>query len=386
MPFALPGERVRIAPDVDDDARATLVEVLEPSPRRREPVCPHFGVCGGCALQHWDPAAQRAWKREQVVEALERAGVAGAPVGEAVDASGQGRRRATLHAVRAKAVGFVFGFAKRASHAVFDAGVCPVLDPAIAERLPALRALAQVLLAKPGRLDVAVTLAQEGLDVDVRGVKRPSADKLSALAPQIAQAGIVRLIIDDEPVFQEAKPTVKLGDVAVPLPPGAFLQATHAGQDALTALVLDALGKSKMALDLYAGLGTFTLALAKRSPVHAMEGDARAVAALKQGAKAPGLKPVSAQRRDLAREPVTWRELRRFDAVVLDPPRAGAQGQAKELAKSQIARLAYVSCNPATFARDAAVLLRGEWRLDGVAVVDQFQHAPHVELVGAFSR
>lgn len=382
VPYALAGERVRVRVC---DGRAELVDVLEASPERRAPDCAHFGVCGGCALQHMSVDAYRAWKRGLVVEALERAGL-DAPVGDLVDAGGAGRRRATFHAVRAKAVGLAVGFARRGSHAVFDLEACPVAAPALCAAVPGLRRLAEVLLKRSGRLDLAVTAAAEGLDVDARGGGRDR-EHLMRAADTAAAEGWARLTLNGETALERAAPTVDMDGAAVRLPPGAFLQATAAGEVALAARVIEAASGARTELDLYSGVGTFALRLARAAAVTAVEGDAAAVAALSEAAKhASGLKPVTATRRDLARNPMAAREIAGFDVVVLDPPRAGAAAQTREIAKSPVTRVVMVSCAPATFARDAATLVNGGYRLEGVAVIDQFSWSRHVEMVGLFRR
>jgi len=418
VPFTLPGERVRAT---IEDKVSVATEILTPSAARRAPACRHFTVCGGCAVQHWRDEPYRVWKRTLVVEALARAGVE-APVGDVIDATGSGRRRASFHAVRAKSIGFAFGFARRASHDVFDLQECPVLSPQIVAAVPELRRLAEALLPRSGRLDIAVTVTNEGLDVDVRGgggqagrKARPNAGRAGKGASAKRRGGVsrsggggqnhhdgdmllraseiaaatnwARLTLSGEPALVRAVPTVDISGVSVPAPPGAFLQATQDGEHVIGNLILEATKGARRVVDLYSGIGTFALRLAKTMPVTAVEGDAQAVAAVRKACDHnTGLKPVATVRRDLAREPMTPGELKDFDAVVLDPPRTGAAAQVKELAGSQVSRVIMVSCAPPSFARDAATLVAGGYRLEGVAVVDQFLWSPHVEMVGMFRR
>jgi len=411
VPFTLPGERVRVT---FEDKTPGPIEVLTPSPDRRAPACRHFTVCGGCALQHWKDAPYRAWKRELVVEALARTGVE-ASVGDLIDATGSGRRRATFHAVRAKSIGFAFGFARRASHDVFDLEECPVLAPQIVAAVPDLRRLAEALLPRSGRLDIAVTVAKEGLDVDVRGGggqagrskgraskgkrrgrggpgveanrARLDGDMLLRASEIAAGTNWARLTLADEPALVRAVPTVDISGVPVRVPPATFLQATHDGEEVLGSLILDAAQGARRVADLYSGVGTFALRLAKSTAVTAVEGDAQAVDALRNACDHnTGLKPITTLRRDLAREPLITRELADFDVVVLDPPRTGAAAQVEELANSEVTRVIMVSCAPPSFARDAATLIAGGYKLEGVAVVDQFLWSPHVEIVGMFRR
>lgn len=390
VPFALPGERVRAS--VDAKGRGQAVEILEASPDRIAPACAHFGVCGGCVAQHMEVGLYRDWKRALVREALKRAGL-DAPVGRVVDAGGTGRRRATFHAVRAKSVGFAFGFSQAASHHVFALDACPVLSPALAAALPRLRQLAEVLLPKAGRADIQATETESGLDVDVRGgaAKADRVSLTSDLAVLAEAADWARVTLAGDTLLQRRAPVVRLGGVSVAPPPGAFLQATREGEDVLTRRVMDIAADATKAVDLYAGLGTFALQLARQAETRAFEGAAASVAALKRAADAApaagmGLKPLLAQRRDLTRSPVTGRELGRPDIIVLDPPRAGAGPQAAEIVKSGAACVAYVSCNPASFARDALTLVDGGFRLESVLPVDQFKWSAHLELVGEFRR
>ncbi len=388
VPYTLAGERVRGRLDGD---RLRDVEVLTPSPDRATPVCPHFGVCGGCTVQHVERRAYLAWKRGLVRAALARAGV-DADVRPVVEAAGSGRRRAVFHGVRAKAVGFTFGFAQRGSHHVVDLAECPVLHPRLAAARPALRRVAEALLRRPGRADLHATWTDAGLDVDVRGGgARQDARLAGDLAAIAEDQDWARITRGGEALLQRRPPEVRFGDVAVTPPPGAFLQATSDGEAALAREVAAASEGAAKAVDLFAGLGTFTLRLAMRMEVRAFEGDQAAAGALARAVKrAPAagaaLKPVLVQRRDLARTPVSARELGRPDVVVIDPPRGGAGPQAREIAASAAGRVVSVSCNPATFARDAKILIDGGFALESVQPVDQFLWSAHVEVVGVFTR
>lgn len=385
VPLTLPGERVQVR--IEED-RASLETVLSPSPDRVEPACPHFGTCGGCALQHWARPPYLAWKRELVVEALARAGVE-APVAAALDAIGEGRRRATFHGVKAKAVGFAFGFARRGGHAVFDLASCPVLSPRLQASVAVLRRLAERLLPRAGRVDIHVCETETGLDVDARGGTAKDADAAlrTDLAALAEEGDWARLSWREETVAGRRPPQVSFGKTLVSPPPSGFLQATRAGEAALADIVLRTVTGAKLALDLYCGAGAFALRIAERIAVHAVDGHKPSVNALKlAAAKAQGLKPVTTLARDLARSPMAAKELARFDAAVLDPPRAGAASQVRELGKSRVPVIAYVSCNPATFARDAKTLIDAGFTLENVTPVDQFLWSPHVELVGEFHR
>jgi len=385
VPYVLPGETVEVerVPGHPDRRHALRVEVE--SPERIAPICPHFAVCGGCALQHWDAARYRAWKRGLVVAALVQAGLP-APVGDIIDAHGAGRRRAVLHARRGTHDVLQVGFAAYRAHHVVPIDRCPILAPELAGAIEAAWAIAEALQPARKPLDVQVTASEAGLDVDVRGSGPLASAAVTRLAG-IAQAHrLARLTRHGELIAQRAVPTLRIGRTQVALPPGAFLQATAAGEAALARFVLDHVGDAGTIADLFAGIGPFALRLAERARVQAADSDAAAIAALKQAAGAPGLKPVEAQVRDLFRRPLLPTELARFDAVVFDPPRPGGEAQARALAQSNVPLVIAVSCNPGTFARDARLLVDGGYRLLAVTPVDQFRYSAHVEIVAAFSR
>lgn len=385
IPYTLPGETVDAAPLTESD-RMQLVAIRTPSPQRINPVCAHFGMCGGCAIQHWQPDAYRAWKRQLVVDTLARAGI-DVEVADLIDAHGAGRRRVTLHARRAPDGSFPVGFAAPNSHAVIAIDACPILDPALSGAFEAARALAALLkpVAKP--LDIQITAADNGLDVDVRG-SGPLPPKIVAALSRLAeQYKLARLTRHGELVLMRAPPVVTMGAASVPLPPGSFLQATVAGEETLAALVAAHCGKAKRIVDLFCGVGPFALRLAAKARVAAFDSDAGAIASLqKAAASARGLKPITADARDLFRRPLVPQELRDIDAVVFDPPRQGAEAQSKQLAASKMPAIVAVSCNVITFARDARILIDGGYSLETVTPVDQFRHTPHVELVARFVR
>jgi 23S rRNA (uracil1939-C5)-methyltransferase len=383
--YTLPGETVTVAPVAGHGDRRELLRVDTPSSERIDPICPHFGTCGGCAIQHWRFDRYAAWKRELVVTALSQAGLA-APVDELVDAHGEGRRRVVLHARQNRDVLNV-GFAAPRAHHIVPIDRCPIFAPALDDVIPLAWALAEPLqpLRKP--LDIHITAADNGLDVDIRG----SGPLMPAVEMQLGHAvtrhGFARLTRHGELVMQLAPPTLRIGRATVTLPPGPFLQPTAEGEAALARLVVAHVGAAKRVLDLFAGVGPFSLRLAETARVTAFDGSAAAIAALKQAANtAPGLKPVAAEVRDLFRRPLLPSELSGFDAVVIDPPRQGAEAQTRHLAASKIERVVAVSCNPATFARDARLLIDGGFTLKQVTPVDQFRYSAHVEIVALFVR
>jgi 23S rRNA (uracil1939-C5)-methyltransferase len=324
-----------------------------------------------------------------VIEALVQAGFdagVGALVDPLVDAHGEGRRRAVFHAWRRERDVLEVGFAALRAHHVVAIDHCPVLAPALAGAIEAAWAIAEALMAERKPLDIQVTASEAGLDVDVRGSGPLTSPRVSELARLAETHRLARLTRHGETIAQRAQPTVTMGRASVVLPPGAFLQATAAGEAALAALVLEHCGAAKSIGDLFAGVGPFALRLAERAKVTAADQDEDAVAALKEAAKTPRLKPIIAERRDLFARPYIAKELARLDAVVFDPPRQGAQTQAHELATSAVPMVVAVSCNPLTLARDAKILVDGGYRLTRITPVDQFLYSAHVELVARFER
>jgi 23S rRNA (uracil1939-C5)-methyltransferase len=386
VPYTLPGETVDADAVQGHPDRRHLLRVITPSPGRVPPFCEHFGVCGGCAIQHWAEPHYRAWKRNLVVAALRQAGI-DAPVSDLIDAHGDGRRRAVLHARQGTKEIVEVGFSALRAHTLVPIDRCPVLAPSMAGAIDAAWAIADVLgpLKKP--LDIHVTATLNGLDVDVRGSGPLDQARASALARVAASGRIARITRHGEMVALIAPPVVRMGKAEVTLPPGPFLQATALGEATLAELVLQATGKTKTALDLFCGIGPFSLRLAERCRVTAIDSDQAAVDALLRAAQAtPGLKQVTAQKRDLFRLPMSAIELAPFDVIVFDPPRQGAEAQAREIAKSKAKAVVAVSCNAATFARDAAILIAGGYRLTRVTPVDQFKYTAHVEIVAQFAR
>ncbi len=387
VPYTLGGETVEVAPVPGHHPdRRRLLQVERASPDRITPFCQHFGICGGCAIQHWETGRYRAWKRELVVETLAQANIA-CEVHPLIDAHGLGRRRITLHARMGTHDVLKVGFSAANSHDIVPVDRCPILDPGLSGALDAAWAIAEPLKPTGKPLDIQFTATSSGLDVDVRG-SGPLPSRLIATLSRVAeQHHLARLTRHGEMVLMRTPPIVSIGAAQVTLPPGSFLQATVAGEEALAALVSEHCRRAKHIADLFCGVGPFALRLASKSRISAFDSDAGAVAALQKAATStPGLKPVKAESRDLFRRPLVPQELRDFDAVVFDPPRQGAQAQVTQLAASKIPVVIAVSCNVATFARDARVLIDGGYNIEGVTPVDQFRHTPHVELVARFAR
>ena len=386
IPYTLPGETVEVESVPGHPDRRHLLRVETASPERIEAFCSHFGICGGCAIQHWTPALYREWKRGLVVEALSHAGL-GAPVDELIDAHGDGRRRATFHARLGLRGVIEVGFAALRAHHIVGIDRCPVLARSLDGAIAAAWAIAEALEPQKKPLDIQATATGDGIDMDVRGSGPLNSVRTGVMARLAATHKLARLTRHSELIAQRAMPTVTMGRARVTLPPGAFLQATEAGEHVLAHLVDGHVGQAKIAADLFCGLGPFALRLAERIRIRAFDADAEAIASLKQAANTTsGLKPIEAEARDLFRRPLFASELKRVDALVFDPPRQGAEAQARELAKSAVPIVVAVSCNPATFARDVRLLVDGGYRLTAVTPVDQFRHSAHVEIVAKLER
>ncbi|HEY5720208.1 MAG TPA: class I SAM-dependent RNA methyltransferase [Gammaproteobacteria bacterium] len=383
VPYALPGERVRV---VRHGARAQVQAVLRRAPERIKPVCPHFGTCGGCSLQHASEKFTALWKRGLVEAALGARGISGVAIRPTVTSPPESRRRITVAARRTKK-GVLIGFHGPAESEIVPIAACPVAEPALVAALPRLEEVAGLAASRKGEVRLTLTLTNGGIDLAVADAKPVEGAAQALLAGVAARAGVARLGWNGEVLAEMRRVEVTMGRARVVPPPGGFLQATRAGEAALVEAVREAVGGAGRIADLYAGCGTFSLPLAEQAEIHAVEGDAPALAALDAAWRAtPGLKRVTCERRDLVHRPLQAEEFKGLDAAVIDPPRAGARWQAQQLARSAVPRIAAVSCNPATFARDARVLIDGGYRLDWVQPVDQFRWSPHVELVAAFRR
>lgn len=382
MPYALPGET--ILAEVAGD-RGRLIEIRAPSPDRLSAFCPHYGICGGCALQTLAPVPYAEWKRGMLVEALRRAGLV-PEVAPLVNAHGEGRRRAVFHA-RLDGERLRLGFMRARAHDVVDLDACPILAPQMGGALAGARAVAAVLHPARKPLDLLVTASRSGLDIDIKGHGPLAPAEIQVLVAAAERQDLARLSSDGLCLIERRAPVLKIGRTEVVPPPGAFLQATEAGEEILAAKVSENLAGARRIADLFAGIGTFSLRLAERAHVHAVDADEAALAALARAARAaPDLRPVTVEPRDLFRRPLAKDEFARFDAVVFDPPRAGAEGQARALAASAVPVVVAVSCNAQTFARDAALLAAGGYRIARVMPFDQFRYSPHVESVAIFRR
>lgn len=394
VPQSLAGDRlmVNFGQPRADGWEGEPVTLLEEAPGRAEPPCVHFGVCGGCAVQHMDDATYAAWKTDLLVHTLDRADLmAGVELRPMVRTPPGGRRRATMLASR-RGRRLWLGYNERASHRQIDVAMCPILAPALVALVAPLRELLAGLLADGRQLDVALTLFEDGAEVLLVGLDAPKLPQLETLAAFAEANDLARLSWSAgpgqpaEPIARRRPGLVTFGNVPVVPAPGAFLQASREGEAALVAAALEGTAGAAAVADLFAGSGTLTFPLAERSRVLAVEGDADPLAALEAGARRLPAGQVRVQRRDLFRDPLTAPELADFQAVVFDPPRAGAAAQAQELAKSAVPAVVAVSCNPASFARDARTLVEGGYRLLQVTPVDQFLWSPHLELTALFRR
>lgn len=382
VPFTLPGERVLAERQGE---RGRLVEIVEASPTRVAPVCRHFGVCGGCALQMMPLDQSRILKRGFVAAALGQHGME-APLEETRPTPQAGRRRAIFTATAAGGR-TLFGYNERLSNRIVDIAECPILVPELQTRLAALRRLVTALVPKKGVIRATVLLTGTGLDIAVEGAKPPSPGRIGELAELGQAIGLARLGIGGQTVLAQAVPALDVDGVRIVPPSGAFVQASRHAEAIMAELALEHLAAARRIADLFAGIGSFSLPLARAASAHAVEGDAAALEALAAGARgASGRKPITTERRDLFRFPLAATELADFDAALFDPPRAGAKAQAEAMAVSRLKRIVGISCNPATFARDARILIDGGFLLERVVPVDQFVHSAATEVVGLFTR
>jgi 23S rRNA (uracil1939-C5)-methyltransferase len=381
VPYALAGETIMA--EIDGD-RARLVEIVHASPDRIAAICPYFGRCGGCAVQTLSPKAYAAWKSGLVGAALQAEGL-DAKVAPMVDAWGEGRRRATLHARVSETGSLRVGFMESRSHAIVSIDHCPILAPAMGGALLATRRLASILTGLNKPIDFLVTATQTGLDIDMHGVGRLPLDRLGRLAEAASQLDLARLSNHGETLVLRREPFVVVAGQNVRLPPGSFLQATSDGETILSLLARESLSGAKRVIDLFCGVGTFALSLADTRQVHAVDVNQAALAALQSAHNAmPKAKHLTVEQRDLFRQPIIAAELDRFDGVVFDPPRVGALEQAGQIAKSRVPVVVAISCNPTSFARDARILVDGGYRIDRIVPIDQFRYSAHVEIVAEF--
>jgi 23S rRNA (uracil1939-C5)-methyltransferase len=384
IPGTLPGERIRVP------RSAARAEILEASVERQAPPCRYFGDCGGCRLQHLSATSYGEFKRRLVADALARVGLCDIAVTLACVSPPGSRRRATLKAIRTRS-GLLLGLNALRESRIVDLDTCPLLVPALTGLFTPLREALTVLLTPGQKAAIILTATATGVDAGISGLSSPDLRALERLAEFARDANLARLWLGGDgqppvPVIEQRRPSIRFGATDVTLPPGGFIQATAEGEAALIHAARRALASYRSVADLFSGIGTFSLSLASEHPVRAIEQDRAAVQAMDAACRSGGLVNVETIKRDLQDRPLTADELRVFDAVLFDPPRAGAAAQSRELAASKVSRIVGVSCNPATFARDASILVGGGFRLRTVDVIDQFLWSPHVELISVFDR
>lgn len=395
VPKTTPGDVavVREASRTTEGIFARLVQVLEPGPDRIQAPCPVFDVCGGCALQHLSLAAYERWKIDKVQKTLSKAGVTFEHWEEPEFLPAATRRRVTFSALKTKSE-FFFGYTEGRSHHILDIAHCPVLDPALDQKMQALRPFIAQSIPPGAAVDVMLQKIEHTFDLLITGeimIKgKFSYDQHEAFA-EIARLGIARIayrtkeFAAPEIILAQNSVIKKFGVLNVEIPPAAFLQASDAGENILSAAVHTGAEDAKNIADLFCGAGTFTgVVLDKAQKIYAADFDAGAIHALKKAAQ--NFKTIQIEKRNLFKNPLTAQELSDFDCVIFDPPRAGAKEQSEHLAQSTVARIIAVSCNPATFARDARLLMAGGYRLKSLKLIDQFVFSAHCELIGIFEK
>lgn len=383
VPLALPNEIVEAE---IEGARARVLRIVEAAPDRAPARCSHYGECGGCTLQHLSTDLYRTLKRDLVANALSFEGIA-ATVDDVALIPPATRRRAVFAAHRQDKK-IIVGFHGKRSHHIIGIGDCAVLTPGLLALIPRLSQLAAIAAPPKDALTITATETLTGFDIALTGApKTLSADVRAHLVQTAGALGIARLSLNGHLEMERTAPQLRVGNADIRPAPGGFLQATRESEAAMLSLVSHAVGDARRIVDLFSGAGTFSLPLAGGATIHAVESDEAALASLQQMArKASGLKPVTTEKRDLFRRPLVRTELKRFDAAVIDPPRAGAEAQTRELAASDVKRVAMVSCNAATFSRDLKIMLASGWRVTRITPVDQFLWSAHIEIVAALER
>ncbi|MHC5306640.1 class I SAM-dependent RNA methyltransferase [Bartonella sp. LJL80] len=377
VPFTLPGEVANIALQ---ENRGMVMALKSRSPQRVDPACRHFEDCGGCVLQHWQDESYQHWKRSLVVSALSGRGLE-CETDALVPCDRQTRRRMTLTA-RVTSKGQIVGFNRYSSHDIVAINECPVSRPELVDKLPDMRSLCAIMANHAKEMHITVTVAENGFDVALNGCLVPDDAVRQRLVTEGLRQKLTRLSVEGEIIVEREKPRIHFGSVAVELAAGGFLQATAQAEALMADTIMAGLKKTKNAADLFSGAGSFTFRMAEKMNVHAVESDGDALASLDRAMRrATGLKTITHEKRDLFRRPLTAKELEQFDGVVFDPPRAGAEEQARELAKTTVARVVAVSCNPVTLARDLSILVDGGYKIEKTVPIDQFLWSPHVETV-----
>jgi len=384
VPYTAPGDVVTA--EIDKKSRGRLVEIITPSPHRMEAPCPVFGSCGGCSVQHISADYIAKWKRDQIITALEHRGFEAPNVAQTITLPAGLRRRASL-SLRRQGKKVEVGFLASKSHNLVPIEACPALHPDLSALIPALGRLAGPLMTRKGEMRARLTLTDTGIDLDLAGGREPDGRQRLALVEEVRKAKLARLTLNGDICVAVQNPVLNMGKAKVPIFPGAFLQASAEGERTLQKLVTEAAAGCQRIVDLFCGLGTLTLPLAAHAEVLAIDSHTPSLDALKSAANhVQGLKRIKVERRDLAQHPLSAIELKKYDCVVFDPPRAGAEAQVVSLGPSSISKVIGVSCNPASFARDARILCDAGYTLTRITPVDQFVWSAHIELVGEFER
>ena len=384
VPLALAGEKVKIE---YVDNKVTLHSIIESSPERVKPPCEHYKSCGGCNLQHLSKQAYIEWKTENIIQAFKSQGITDLPIDPMFVVEERSRRRAVLGARRTKKT-LLLGFHGRRTHDIIDINDCYILSPAIQSKLESLKALLRPLISRKAEIRLTVIEADNGLDIALENVnKELDADTYQEIANICNEHQIARLTIDNEAIFSQCTPYLSFDNINMEIASGGFLQAVQSAQNFMTSIIIDNLQDTKQALDLFSGMGTFTLPMAKKVKVTAVESDKLALKSLEASTnKLQEVKPIDLVKRDLFTDPLMTKELNAYDFVVMDPPRSGAIAQAKQLAGSSVPTIVCVSCNPATLARDIRALIDGGYSLLRIAPVDQFLYSAHVEVIAILKR
>jgi 23S rRNA (uracil1939-C5)-methyltransferase len=385
VPFTLPGDLVEIDDEVENHQTLPPSSIVRASPFRIDPVCRHFGVCGGCSLQHIDKDKYLQWKRQLVADAFSSAGIE-TEIDPCVPISVGSRRRATFSAITT-AAGTIFGFLGRQSHEIIDIAECPILVAKITSQFEALRALARLSVPASEQIKLSVLACENGLDIALEATTVLSERRRKAIIDWAVSGHKVRVSYDSEIIIQTIVPQLSIAGATLTPPPGSFVQAVGEAEKQMADLVCGHLKKSKRVVDLFSGVGTFALHLLPKSIVHAVEYEKAALTSLENSQKSlTGTKVLTVESRDLDRRPLQARELETYNGAIFDPPRAGAEAQVRELAKSKITKIAAVSCNPATLVRDTKILIDAGYKLIKVTPIDQFLFSSHVEVVALFER
>lgn len=385
VPFTLPGDLIEIDDALDNYQNLPPSLVVRASSFRVEPICKHFGVCGGCSLQHLEQDQYLKWKRQLVVDAFSNVGIE-TEIDPCSPISIGSRRRATFSAITT-AAGTIFGFLGRQSHEIIDIAECPILNTDISSRFEFLRELARLSVPASEQVKLSVLACENGLDIALEATTILSERRRKAIIDWATAGNQARVSYAGEIIIQTIVPQLTIGAATLTPPPGGFVQAVGKAELQMADLVVGHLKKSKRVIDLFSGVGTFALHLLPKSIVHAVEYEKAALTSLENSQKSmTGTKTLTIEPRDLDRRPLQASELEAYNGAIFDPPRAGAEVQVRELAKSRITKIAAVSCNPTTLARDAKILIEAGYKLIKVTPIDQFLFSTHVEVVALFER